>query len=246
MKLDQIQLDLPYNPDINVLQTVMAHYNCSYEEAYQIDYDENWKFEIRRRFDLETSCVANMFLYYIRPYKTKDCRKIVIDGVEKVTRAYYSLFGIYTIEYQFNYAEFFLKTKEEKKQSTADIIKECLYLIANEQEWDLEPIRNAFKKMEERNYNHYFTYGKKIKSPNKLFTAELYIEHDIESIDFYIIIRNKQDEVIEKRLIVSESPSIWCYYPYMGKLHWISDNEIQLKDKSGNLIMPTFEMQICK
>lgn len=76
-------------------------------------------------------------------------------------------------------------------------------------------------------------FGKKAKSPNKLYTAELYIEHKIESIDFFALIRNKQDEVVEKKLIITEKPSEWMYIQYLGKLVWASDTEIELRDKTG-------------
>lgn len=234
MYLRDIQLDLPYRENPDILRTIMNKNNCTYEEAIRIDYDNNWRMGIRRRFELETRCVVSMFLRLLGKYKTKDCSKIVIDCVEKETKTDYSCYmGICLVHYQLDYVEFFTKNDDEKKQIIFEIIKKSICNIAKKKDWDLEPLEDVFNKIVGLDYNNFWVFGKKVKSPSKLYTVELYIEHKVETIDFFAVIRNKQDEVIEKKLIFKEAPSEWIYTKYMGKLAWVSDTEIHLRDKTG-------------
>lgn len=95
------------------------------------------------------------------------------------------------------------------------------------------PLENVVNKIEELDYNNFWTFGKKTKSPSKLYTAELYIEHNIEAINFFAVIRDKQNDIVKKKLIVTEKPSEWIYNQYLGKLVWVSDTKIHLNDRTG-------------
>ncbi|KPU43270.1 hypothetical protein OXPF_31640 [Oxobacter pfennigii] len=234
MYLRYLQLDLPYRENPETLKSVMTQHNCTYEDAIRIDYEENWMKSIRRRFELETRCIASMFIRLLGKYKTKDCSKICISCVEKVTRANYdTCMGICLVEYKLDYVDFFSKNDYEKKKIIFQIIKESISNIAKEKSWELIPLQEVFNKMEELSYNNFWTFGKKAKSPDKLYTAELYIEHKIGTIDFFAVIRNNQDEIVEKKLIISEIPSEYAYTQHLGKLVWVSDTEIHLNDKTG-------------
>jgi len=216
----------------------MVQHNCTYEEAIEIDYDNNWMIPVGRRFELETRCIAAMFIRLLGKYKTKDCSKILIECVEKEPETVYpcyrgSCVGIGLVKYELDYINFFNKSSYEKKQAILQIIKESLYTIAKEEAWDFAPLEDVVNKVKELEYNNFWVFGKKAKSPNKLYTAELYIEHKVEAIDFFAVIRNKQDEVVQKKLIITEKPSEWLYTQYLGKLVWVSDTQIHINDKTG-------------
>lgn len=238
MYLREIQLSLPYRERPEILKEIMSQHNCTYEKAIEIDYDNNWMIGVRRRFELETRCIAAMFMRLLGKYKAKNSSKILIECIEKEPETVYPCYrgscaGIGLVRYELDYVNFFNKKSHEKKQIILQIIKESLFTIAKEEEWELTPLESVANKIEELNYDNFWVFGKKVKSPNKLHTAELYIEHKIESIDFFALIRNKQDEVVEKKLIITEKPSEWMYIQYLGKLVWVSDTEIELRDKTG-------------
>lgn len=115
-------------------------------------------------------------------------------------------------------------------------IKESFYTIGKEEGWDLSPIEETVAKIQELDYDNFWVYGKNVKSPNKSQTAELYIEHHIEKIDFFIVVRNNQNEIIKKELVITEKTSEWFYTKYLGKLLWTSNTEINLCDKNGFII----------
>ena len=166
------------------------------------------------------------------------CSKIVIDCVEKVPGTEYPYYlgkteGIVTIRYELDYLNFFTKSDYERKQMTLQIIKESLYKIVKEEGLEWAPLEDTCNKIEELDYNNFWVFGKRAKSPSKRYTAELYIEHKTESIDFFAVIRNKQDEIVQKKIIIKEKPAMWAYYKYLGKLVWVSETEINLNDKTG-------------
>lgn len=244
MYLREIQLLILYQENKETIQKIMSDKKCSYEEAYKLDYNLNWKSQISARFDLETRCIADMFIMCLGKYHTKDCQKMVIHCVDKVKRSdYRATLGIGVIEYAFDFRGFFNKTDHEKKIVTARIIKDCMYSIVEQCEWDLAPIENAFCKMEEMDYKSHGIYGNQIKSPNRLYTAELYIEHEIEAITFYAIVRDKESNIIDKKIIITTSPSHYFYRNYLGKLQWISQNKLRLV-KKDSIIFPLIEVNI--
>ena len=234
MYLRDRYLDLPYRANTEVLKEVMIQHNCSYEDAYQIDSHLNWNVGMQRRFYLETRCMVSMFLRVLGKYKNNDCTKIVVNCVEKITQTKFNFeMGISLVQYELDTVDFFSKRNDEKKRIALQIIKGSVCALAQDRGWDLAPLEEAFRKIEEANYNNFYIYGKPVKSPTKQYTAELSIEHQVEAIYFYAVIRNKELEIVERKLIVVESPSEWTYVQYLGKLVWSSESEIHLNNKEG-------------
>lgn len=99
MYLREIQLGLPYMEKKEVISEVMIENNCTYEEALKIGYNKSWKSEVRRRFELETRCIAPMFIRLINKYKNNTCTKVVIDCVEKDFNKTYPIYNVTTINY---------------------------------------------------------------------------------------------------------------------------------------------------
>lgn len=236
MILRDLQLDLPYKENPKTIEEIMNSTNCSYSEAIIIDYENNWKWSVRRRFDIETRCTVSMFLRLLGRYSTPDCSKIVIDCVAQPNKkGFSSCMGIYTMEYPLNYNEFFSMDDFEKMKTTYNIIESSVLWVAQEKGWDMIPLHSTFSKMLEKNYMNYWTVGKRIKSPNKQITAELYVEHHITKIDFYIVIRNLLGEIIRKEKIASDIPSRFNLINSPSKLKWMSDKTIYLMSNSGYL-----------
>lgn len=229
MYLREINFDLPYQENEENIQKIMIELGCSYEDAYKKAYNENWKENIRNRFNLETRCIASMFARLLGKFKTKDCAKINIKCVDLKTKEIITgCLGIYNIEYVLDYKEFFLKDDYDKKRITLNIIKECMKEFSEEYEWDYTYFQAVFDKIEELEYENAWICGKPKKSPDKSHTAEIFLHHKVREIDIYMIIRNKKKEIIKKELIITELPDEFIYSSHLGKLLWVSENEAQL------------------
>lgn len=242
MYLKDIDFDIPYKIKKESIEEIMVEHGCSYDQAIQKDYEENWKWNIRRRFTLETRCVSSMFLRLLGKIKTEDCSKVLINCVdEKAREGISNCMGIYTVEYFIDYNKFFLKTDYEKKVITLNIIKESINKIVSAKGWNFDPFQEVFEKIIELEYNNFWTFGKRVKNPNKNHSAEIYLEHKVKDIEIYINIRDKKGELIKKELILTELPHEFSYVRHLGKLTWVSENEVQLtnknSDKVGSIIL---------
>jgi len=142
--------------------------------------------------------------------------------------------GIYTIEYFLDYKAFFLKSDYEKKEITLNILRESINKIVSLKGWDSGQFHGVFDKIVELDYKNSWIWGKKVKSVDKIHTAEVYLEHKVNEIDIYICIRDKKDRIIGKKLILTELPHEFSYSKHLGKLVWISENEVQLNNKNGD------------
>lgn len=237
MYLRDIDLDIPYKIKPEVIEKIMIEQDCPYEQAIQKDYEENWKWNIRRRFTLETRCISSMVLRLMGKIKTENCSKVLINCVdEKAKEGISDSMGIYTLEHLLDYNTFFLKSDYEKKVITFNIIRESVNKIVSDKAWDFAPFQVVFDKIVELDYDNFWTWGKKVKSPDKIHVAEVYLEHKVKDIDIYIYIRNKKDEIIEKKLIITELPHEFSYARHLGKLTWVSENEVQLNNKKGDKV----------
>lgn len=237
MYLQDIDLDIPYKVKTEIVKNIMNEQGCSYEQGIQKDYEENWKWNVRRRFTLETRCISSMVLRLMGKIKTEDCSKILINCVDEEAKdGISSCMGIYTLEYLLNYDNFFLKSDYEKKVITLNIIKECVNKIVYHKGWNYEPFKIVFNRIVELEYNNSWTWGKKVRSPDKIKKAEVYIEHQVKKVNIYIYIRNKKNEIIKKKLILKEVPHEFSYARHLGKLVWISENELQLNNKKGDKV----------
>lgn len=237
MYLRDIDLDIPYKIREEIIEEIMIEQGCSYEQAIQKDYEENWKWNIRRKFTLETRGITSMVLRLTGKIKTKDCSKILINCVdEKVTDDISSCMGIYTVQQLLDYNTFFLKSNYEKKVITLNIIRESINKVASNRDWDFAIFQEIFDRIVELGYNNCWTWGKRVKSFNKSYEAEVYLEHGVENIDIYVQIRNKKDEIIRRKLILTELPHEFSYARHLGKLIWISENEVQLNNKNGDKV----------
>ncbi len=231
MYLKEVGIYIKYLEKKEIIEKIMFENNCSYEEAIKIDYDVNWKWNKIRRFELETRCIASMFERLLGKFKTADCSKINIMIVDDITMEDISIcLGIYTIQYKLDYNEFFIKSDEEKKKITLNMIRECIVKIVKEKKWDYEPFEDTFNKITELEYNNFWMYKKTCKSPNKLYTGEVYFEHEVKEIKIYLVITNKHREIIKKKLIITELPDEYAYFRHIGELTWVSDTKFQMSD----------------
>lgn len=234
MNLKQFELDLPYTPDENKIFSIMNEKNCLRNDAIKIDYEANWK-EKSRKFCLETRNISAMFERLFGKMKTKECWKILVECVESIGEERVLNFsGVYTVQVKFNYANFSDSNDYEKRQKTLELIMEGVKIIAKSEGWSLEPFETVFSKIVESNYSNEWIWKKAVKSADKKYSAEIFCQHGVKSIDIYIIIRDKKGTEINRRKIISELPHEFAYAKHLGELKWVDVNEIALLNKKGD------------
>lgn len=142
--------------------------------------------------------------------------------------------GIYEIQIQYDYNDFFKLAEDDKKRKILDLLKEGLDKIIEEKQWDKKPFDEAYKKVIEVDYVNEWYCKKALRNPTKEYKAAVFCEHKKDVCDITIIIMNKKGDEIRRKKVLSLLPHELVYESYLGKLKWISDDTVVLMNRFEN------------
>lgn len=234
MELREFDLDLPYVKDENRLQSIIAQHNCEYTDATKLDYAMNWK-DKRRAFRLETRCITALYERLFRRMKTADCWKIVIECVPEVRdSSLHNYSGVQTIQINFDYDGFSSYPAFLKKQHTLEMLMRGIRQVARDNGWELERFDEVYKQVKQLNYQNEWIWKKPVKSPDFNYVAEVLCVHDVNSMDIYMLVKDKVGTEVSRELIISEQPDEFAYSRHLGTLKWLSTNQVALVSKNGD------------
>ena len=234
MYLKEFDLDLPYVIDEENVQSILREQNCDYNEATKLDYESNWKWK-RRSFRLQTRCITAMYERLFGTYKTKDCWKILIECVEEITdERIINDSGVCSVPVQFSLDDFMAKSELEKKKTVLQLLMEGIEKLTIINQWDYNLFKEIALQIEQLDYVNEWTWKKSIKSPNKKYSAKVICNHDVESMDIFISISERDGKQVLLEKVISELPDEFAYARHLGELKWNSDSEVALINKKGN------------
>lgn len=232
MKLTEVELDIPYQMNETFICRIQEEKAISYEEAVKMDYEMHWK-QKRREFQLMTRCMTSMLERTMQPIKTEECRKIVIECVEKSPKSgYINLLGVYVIQMEMNLEIFFLADDYKKKEMVIAVILKGMQQLAESVPFSLSNITDACEKIVSNDYRNEWIW-KKTKLNKKIVAIQ--IEHEVRELSIFMAISLGNEVVLKK--VLTTTPDEWAYSQYLGKLMRVSENEVALLDKSGNVVM---------
>jgi len=229
MIIRDFDVTVVYIPDEAKIASIMQQMNVTYNEATQ-EYISQWK-ETASSFKFQTRCTASMFRRILGKTVKADCRKIIVECVENIndTRTI-NYTGFRTIQVQYNYHDFFSLKPLEKKKKTLELLMEGIHKIADLLHWDMTPFKQAYEEIIKLDYQNHWMW-KKIRSPNRDMTAELWIFHEIDSVDLVLVVRDKKGVEICREPIVSDKPDELIFDNYLGVFQWESESHITLTAK---------------
>lgn len=234
MFLKEFDLDLPYIPDENKIIAIMNEKNYLRNEATKLDYEKNWK-DKRHKFRLETRNISAMFERLFDKMNTNDCWKILVECVDNIMEDRVLNFtGVNTVQVKFNYNKFSASDDYQKKQKTLDLLMEGIKIVAKNENWNIEPFETVYSKICEANYTNEWVWKKPVKSAGKKFSAEVLCQHGVESIEIYMVLRDKNGAELDRKKLISELPDEFAYANHLGEVKWLSDNEVALVNKKGD------------
>jgi len=232
--LSEFDLDLPYIADEDKINAIMNEKNCLRNEATKLDYEKNWK-DKRRQFRLETRNISAMFERLFGRMETKDCSKILVECVDDVKEEQVLNFlGVCTVQVKFSYNSFSASNDYQKKKETLDLLMEGTKIVVENENWNIKPFETVYFKIREANYTNEWVWKKPVKSADKKFSAEVLCQHGVESIQIYIVLRDKNGTKLDKKIVISELPDEFAYAEHLGEVKWLSDNEVALVNKKGD------------
>lgn len=236
MKLKEFELDLPYIIDEKKINEICLEQNTLKENAIKIDYENNWKLK-RKNFKMETRCITAMFERLFESTDITEFWKISLECVPVVTNSQVrNIGGVLFKQVEFIYEDFIKYNNEIKKEISLEILVKGIKESLDEKKINLLPFEKVYNEIKQNKYKNNWKYGKCIKSPNKLFNAEILCEHDVEKIEIFILIKNKKGEEILKKKIISELPEEFAYTKHLGKIKWITSESIEYYNKKNLVI----------
>lgn len=232
MKLKEIELDLPYQKNVQYIKELEILENIEYTDATKRDYEVNWK-NIRREFQLRTKCMTSMIERIMNPIHTKDCWKILIECVDgNVEKNYKNLLGVYVIQVPFDKQDFFVSTAFEQKKKVIDIVLQGICQLDEMVDFDVVAIRNACESIVAKNYSNEWYWDKPVYFEDKY--AVIKIIHEISDVKICIEIK-KDNVLIQEKILLTTLPDERAYSLVLGKIQWMSKNEVALITKDGKV-----------
>ena len=219
--------------DEQMIQEIMSANQLTHNEATQAYYTENLKqkyFEYR----LQTRCIASMYSRLLGKYINDKCTRLIIKGIESsVNQGVLCLGSMMEVQVTFDFSIFEGNvSKREKKVYFLEKLMEGICKVVKSEDWNMRPFSDVEKEIISLDYRNEWYWGKPIKSPNKQLNVQILVAHDVDVVEIYAIFKNKNNSEVYRRILISESrPDEWFYSEYLGKLEWLSDDEIILRGK---------------
>ena len=234
MRLQSFGFDFPYIKNEERIKLIIDENRCSKEEAIKIDYQVNWK-EMRRKLTLQTRCITALFERLFGCFDTRDCCKLLIEGVPVEPDSIIRNFsGVYTVQVVFDYDSFISMDELNKKKSILELLMYGIEKVASVQKWSMEPFTNVYKKITELGYKNEWVWFKSARSPSDEYTASVIVNHSVDYADIYIQVNDDNNVEVFKEKVISEQPDEFAYANRLGTIKWNSSREIVLASKSGS------------
>jgi hypothetical protein len=234
MLLKDFILDLPYKPDQGRIKMIIQEKDCQYDEAVNLDYQQNWK-QRRFAFRYETRCITAMFSRLLGKMKTEDCWNVLVECVPYIIEERILNFsGVYTVQVQFDHQSFFEKSESDKKAVALELLMQGIRKIEKNKGWSIESFEKVYVSIKNLNYKNEWIWRKSLNSPNRKHLAEVHCQHNVQSMDISILIKDRKGAEIKRQQIISELPYEIAYAQHLGQLRWVSDNKVSLINQDAN------------
>ena len=223
MLLREIGLEIPYHIDDNI----------SDEESIAM-YRKTWN---QQEFDfrLMTRCMTSMIDRLTPRITLPDCMKIIIECVDEIwEERVINLLGVCCIQIKFDIDGFFKMDDLQKKQCVIETVLEAISEFEKKKECDLGEVKKVCEFIKQNNYLNEWYWKKAVRRKHK--QAQVRVLHEVENVSIFMAIIDNKTKDKKEILAVQEKPDEWFYVQYLGKLEWISDDEVQLLSREGDVV----------
>jgi len=153
--------------------------------------------------------------------------------------------GLETVEInrRFDFDKWWKADKPTRKRMMIDEIYYSMLFLAEKYNWATEPLHKAYNKVNALNLenNWYIKKFSKTSSSRK-HSGNIWVEYDIDSFRTYIVIKDKQDNIIQKKQVhiidyseENANPLFETDFVFKGKTLW-ENNIYKLIGSNGKLI----------
>ncbi len=139
------------------------------------------------------------------------------------------------IDKSFDFENYFTQNKLEKRKIILETLYGSFQEISYQLNYDLKPFTQAYEKVKTLNYVNKYIHGKLTFSRKRTHKAGIEIEINEQAAIISVVFTDKEENQIKKVKIVETLPHYMFIYRVINKGKWISSNEYQVSDKSGQI-----------
>jgi len=140
---------------------------------------------------------------------------------------------------RFDFEKWLSYNKILKKEMLVSEIYQALLFVAKKMGWEIQPIHDAYNACVAQNFENNWYIKKFTKtSTNRKFTGNVWVEYDIDSFRTFLVIKDKQENILEKKLVhildyedESINPLFDTDLIFKGSVAWKNNNFILTSSK---------------
>lgn len=232
MYLKQFDLNLDLIPKEEEINDIMQKNNLSQHEALYF-WHKNVGNTVSRKFMLETRCIFSFYERLFDKIEIDDFwRVLIVVTKEKKDNKFISCGNVLDVYVCYDYEEFYKLDDYHKKVKSLELLMDGLKLVSEKYNILYDIFLKPTIEIIKQNYNNNWIWSTKKKGKN---TAVLEIAHDIYTLkmNFFVIDSNNNCLASYEKIT---NPSEWEYVRFLGKIKWVSSNNVVWIDKKGSIV----------
>jgi hypothetical protein len=199
-----------------------------------------YKHQHQLAFNICSWCIQEQYWSYLKKYDVGKFRKVIVRVDDTVTlfendnKVEESSADVIAINRYFNISKFFDLSKHAKKQSLLELLHSSMICLAEQFNWEREPLINAYNQCIRNNLNYIFKVKDKgFKSPTKEFTGYVECTWDIDEFTATaIILLADNDSVVKQQILIKCEPHL-AEFIYYSNCKWESNTTFSLIAKDN-------------
>ncbi|MBM7608769.1 hypothetical protein JOD29_002016 [Lysinibacillus composti] len=184
-------------------------------------------------FTFETNCITTLYENNFPNFKTENTKKIILNcGLSfKDINITEHIDGFLEINIPYDVEEFFGLNDINKKIELLELLQIGVLWVCKEFNWDEAPFIETYEKIKNLNYECKYVWKKPKSCPNRKYKAMVECELTLYKGTVNLIVINKRNEIVAKKLVTEEKPNVFLFDMFLGELKWLSNEEVRLYRK---------------
>lgn len=186
----------------------------------------------------DSAHVSELYERLLKYYDNDHCKQLNIacdTGAEKVS-LHPSADGFAEAVVPFRTADYGALTDTEKSRFWLETIQLAICHAADLWGWDMSVFTRVAQAVEDAGVVNCWRYGRAAGSPDKLYTAAVWVEQDIRSTRIFLVLQKSRTEV--QRILLKETePPAHAYMQWLGCVEWEDVQNILVRRKNDGKVL---------
>jgi hypothetical protein len=147
--------------------------------------------------------------------------------------------GVYVCQTAFDQQLYERSPDRAQRKIAIDTLHSNAVSLAVRQNWPRAPFDEARAGVADRNYENEWLWGGVKANPARRLWASILCNHTPTNFTATLVVHDRDERVVVSAILIDDLPDEFVFAKKLGRLRWVSNNVIQLLDKSGSLVHVT-------